>query len=122
MNEPPIENRSNDNPQVGDTVFVTVLGSPAPATVLAIIDERMLVEYEIGTYSALRIVPLADPTSLHFRRVSYHDCPRRWVAAIVANGLDWIGAPRGCSTPAPSPAEILATWDAPGDDAPASAG
>jgi hypothetical protein len=98
--------------QIGDTIFLTLFGSPLPATVLAILDDRMLVEYEIGTYSALRIVSVDEPDGPHFRRISYHDVPRRWLEAIVGTGIGWIGAPRGCATRAPSPADLLARWDA----------
>lgn len=96
-------------PQVGDVVFIEVLDRPAAAVVLAVIDDEMLVEYELGNHSALRVVPLACPQSPTYRNVSYSSCPLKWLRAIVEAGAVWQGWPRGSLGRGPSPAEVLAS-------------
>jgi hypothetical protein len=97
---------------VGETTFITVFGYASPATVLAILGDAMLLEYDMGSYSALRIVPVSDPDTRHYRNVTYRELPRKWLQAVDRTGIEWLGVQKGRDAPAPQPAEMLAQRNA----------
>jgi hypothetical protein len=99
----------SDGHQIGDIVFIEVLGRPAAAIVLAIQAGHMLIEYELDNYSALRVVPVNNPDTEEYRNVSYTTCPRYWLEAVVANGMSWVGWPHGADHPVPQ-ADVLLSW------------
>lgn len=89
------------------------------ATVLAILDDEALIEYEMPNgSSSLRIVPLKSDLDgaiemqhgmRAWRNVSYWCVPLKWLRRMVETGETWIGAPQQSDGVwVPSPAELLA--------------
>jgi len=76
-----------------DTITLYVNQGRREAVVLAIIGQKALIEYEMPKGStALRFVNVAGTGNQ--QGVSYFDLPTKWLEAIVANGLEWIGRPQ----------------------------
>lgn len=88
------------------------------ATVLAILDDEALIEYEMPNGStSLRIVPLKSDlngaiemaTHRAWRNVSYWRVPLKWLRRMVETNDMWIGSPQQADGVwVPAPAELLA--------------
>lgn len=78
--------------EVGDMYEAWINQGYRPCTVLAVLDNQALVEYQMpkGT-SALFLVTMDNSNT---RGISYFSLPERWVKAILEAGSDWIGRPQ----------------------------
>jgi len=79
----------------GDHLKVDVNQGQRPATVLAVVGDEALIEYEMPAGSTAMWVIKADRKPAHkIRNVSYKECPKRFVDAMHEAGLDWEHSPQ----------------------------
>ena len=78
--------------KVSDYCEVFVNQGWRPASILAVLGEEALLEYEMpaGT-TALWIIGRTDKHAAHRRNVSYRTCPIKWLKAIEDSGVPWTG-------------------------------
>lgn len=110
--------------EVGDSVNVTRNQGLREATVLAILGEEVLVEYEMPHQTtALSLMTLSSlEKDGWYTSVSYRKLSRRWLLRLVQTGTGWIAQPQrtlrkvwlaGCmrtiqyGEQIPSPAKLL---------------
>jgi len=81
-------------PKPGDRLSVYVNNGQRKATVLAVVENEALIEYEMPDQStALRVLFYPGPS--RWQRASYRTLPLKWLRAIVYDGLnDWIARPQ----------------------------
>ena len=82
--------------EVGDSVNVTRNQGLREATVLAIIQEEVLVEYEMPhettALSLMTLDTLEDDG--WYASVSYRKLPLRWLRELIRTGTGWIAQPQ----------------------------
>lgn len=84
----------NSNPyHTDETMEVYSNQADREATVLAVIGDEILVEYEMpaGSTAMLQFTVLGGELRKR-KNVAYNTCPKRWIAAMVEQGMEWIGA------------------------------
>ena len=93
--------------QTNDSLEVYINQGRRPAFVLAVLDDMALIEYEMprGT-TTLRLIP-TDGNLIASKNLSYNAVPRRWLKAIVANNLEWVGNPQQVSKNSVPTAKIM---------------
>ena len=78
----------------GENLTIEVNQGAREASVLAVIGDEALIEYDMPRGStALRVVSAHDP-DLVIRRYSYAAVPLRWLRAMLDVGSDWTGRPQ----------------------------
>lgn len=112
--------------EAGDNIEVTRNQGRREATVLAVIDDEILIEYTMpkGT-TALSITTheAVEKDRPEYKAVSYRSVPTRWLKAIVEAGVEWTGYDqrnhrsvqdrsgywdvRSCGEPTPTPLQTL---------------
>jgi hypothetical protein len=75
--------------EAGDTLEVFVNQGMRDAIVLGVIDDEMIIEYEMpaGT-TAMLVLPRDNNSQSCGKSVSYRTCPKKWIKAIF-HGTGW---------------------------------
>lgn len=82
--------------EVGDSVNVTRNQGLREATVLAIIMEEVLVEYEMPHETTALSLMTLDSLGVDgwYTSVTYNKLPLRWLRELIRTGTGWIGQPQ----------------------------
>jgi hypothetical protein len=88
-----------------DQVWIHVNRGWREAVVLAVLDGKALLEYEMPNGStALRVVPQDTDDEMWYRNVSYRSLPKKWLRVLIET--DWKGRPQQSADLAPSPIQV----------------
>jgi hypothetical protein len=78
--------------KVGDYLEVFVNQGVRPASIIAVLGDEALLEYEMPRGSTAMWVILKNRHDAPcVRNVSYRACPKKWLKAIEDSGLPWTG-------------------------------
>jgi hypothetical protein len=109
-------NFQNTNPYgTNDSMEVWSNQALRAATVLAVDDDLILVEYEMPRGStALLQYRVKGGQLREMKNINYNTCPKHWLANMRANDMDWIGMGQRMTKPLPFPTLLRDTYAKPG--------
>jgi hypothetical protein len=108
-------NQGEHNYEAGDCLSDWCNQASRTATVLAVLGEEILIEVEMPGTTAVygRHGPRATSFIVQYnvrlgerrdrKSISYNACPKRWLAEMRKNGMDWIGMGQRMIEPLPFP-------------------
>lgn len=96
---------TNENPYgANDGLEVYSNQAMRDATVLAVLGDDILIEYEMpaGSTALLQYTVRGGELSA-MKNVNYNTCPKRWINEMRAENMDWIGRGQRMHKPLPFP-------------------